>query len=176
MAKAEPQAKAQMEKIFTRGVQVEWTECASFLQWQLHVETSSVQASVQVQPHIVDTALKYLTFCNSTQALGGDHSSSNGQGMSSRQLDEAFGRFLEGKAVHRLQTAKTLLAATDPGVIAEVAKWRKGAHYLHANALAQNYFVSTDEWPALCGKFEAPGCNGPRGPRLNAVHRSINTA
>ena len=96
MAKAEARAKAQMEKIFTRGVQVEWIECASFLQWQLHVETSSVQATVQVQPHIVDTALKYLTFCHSAQAQSGDPSSSKGQDTSDNTLDEAFGKFLQG--------------------------------------------------------------------------------
>ena len=42
MAKADARAKAQMENIFTKGVQVEWIPCASFLEWQLHVETSSV--------------------------------------------------------------------------------------------------------------------------------------
>ena len=45
MAEAKKQAKAQTE--ITKGVQVEWMECASFLEWQLHVETSGVQASVQ---------------------------------------------------------------------------------------------------------------------------------
>ena len=152
MAKAEAKAQAQMEKVFMRGVQVEWMECATFLQWQLHVETSSVQASVQVQPHIVDTALKYLTFCNSAQALGRDTSSSKGQDTSEKTLDEAFGQYLQGKSSHRLAAAKTLLSSTEPSVIAELAKWRKGAHYLHANALAQAYFVSTEEWSALHGK------------------------
>ena len=150
MAKAEARAKAQMEKIFMKGVQVEWIECTPFLQWQLHVETSSVQASVQVQPHIVDTALKYITFCHSAQALGGDPSSSKGQDTSDKTLDEAFGKFLQGKASHRLAAAKALLCSTEPSVIAELAKWRKGAHYLHANA--QWYFVSMEEWDALCGK------------------------
>ena len=152
MANAEPRAKAQMEKIFMKGVQVEWIECASFLQWQLHVETSSVQASVQVQPHIVDTALKYLTFCNSARSQGGDPSSSKGQDTSDKTLDDAFSKFLQGKATHRLAAAKTVLSSTEPSVIAELAKWRKGAHYLHANALAQAYFVSTEEWGALRGK------------------------
>ena len=43
MVRAEPKAKAQKEKIFKTGVQVEWIECESFLQWQLHVQTSRVQ-------------------------------------------------------------------------------------------------------------------------------------
>ena len=67
-------------------------------------------------------------------------------------MDEAFGKFLQGKASHRLAAAKALLCSTEPSVIAELAKWRKGAHYLHANALAQAYFVSTEEWGALRGK------------------------
>ena len=152
MAKAEPTAKAQMEKIFMRGVQVEWLECESFLQWQLHVETSSVQATVQVHPHVVDTALKYLTFCNSVQSQGSDPSSSRGQDMSGKTLDDAFSKFLQGKAAHRLAAAKTMLGSTEISVIAELAKWRKAAHYLHANALAQAYFVSTEEWGVLRGK------------------------
>ena len=86
-----------MEKIFMKGVQDEWIECASFLQRQLYVETSSVQASVQVQPHIVGTALKYLTFCNSVQALGGDTSSSKGQDASDKTVDEAFPIFYKAK-------------------------------------------------------------------------------
>ena len=53
-------ARSQMEKIWTHGVQVEWLGCASLLEWQLHMETSSVQAVVAVQPHVLDTALKLL--------------------------------------------------------------------------------------------------------------------
>ena len=45
-----------------------------------------MQVSVQVQPHIVDIALKYLSFCNSAQALGGDTASSKGQGQSDNTL------------------------------------------------------------------------------------------
>ena len=97
-----------MEKIWTHGVQVEWMRCASLLQWQLHVETSSVQATVAVHPHVVDTALKFLTSCHSAQALG------EGQDASDKTLDEAFG-------------------STEPAVIAELAKWRKRAHYWNAN-------------------------------------------
>ena len=49
MVNANAFAKAQMEKIWTHGVQVEWLGCASLLEWQLHVETSSVQAAVAVR-------------------------------------------------------------------------------------------------------------------------------
>ena len=73
-----------------------------------------MQASVQVLPHIVDTALKYLTFCNSAQSQGGDPSSSKGQDTSDKTLDEACSakwRKLGRKAIHRLAGAKTLLCS-----------------------------------------------------------------
>ena len=116
MAKAEPRAKAQMERVISKGVQVEWLECESFLQWQVHVETSSVQASVQVSPHVIDTALKYLTFCSSAQAVA----------PGKQSLDEGFTNYLQGNRAHRLKEAKTLLNNSEPAVIAEVAKWRNG--------------------------------------------------
>ena len=134
LAKAESRAKAQMERVISKGVQVEWLECESFLQWQLHVETSSVQQSVQVAPHVIDTALKYLTFCSSAQAVAAGEQS----------LDDGFTKYLQGKSAHRLKEAKTLLNNSEPAVIAEVAKWRKGVHYLHANSLAQSYFLTTE--------------------------------
>ena len=121
-------ARSQMQKIWTHGVQVEWLGCASLLEWQLHVESSSVQASVVVLPHVIDTALKFLTFCNSRQASSED--------ASEQTLDQAFQRFLPGQSIHRFTAAKTLLCSTEPAVIAELAKWRKRAHYLHANGCA----------------------------------------
>ena len=76
-------------------MQVEWLECSSFLQWQLYVETSSVQVQVQVHPHIIDTALKYLTFCHSRTAPGGDSSSASKQdGVA---LDKAYLKFYQEK-------------------------------------------------------------------------------
>ena len=144
MANANAGAKAQMEKIWTHGVQVEWLGCASLLEWQLHVESSSVQASVVVLPHVIDTALKFLTFCNSRQASGED--------ASDQTLDQAFQKFLPGQSIHRFTAAKTLLCSTEPAVIAELAKWRKKAHYLHANGLAQQYFISAEEWSSLRGR------------------------
>ena len=48
LARAEPGAKEAMEKIFHTGVQVEWMEFATFLEWQLYVESASVQSTVQV--------------------------------------------------------------------------------------------------------------------------------
>ena len=51
-----------------------------------------------------------------------------------------------------MKEARTLLNSTEPAVIAELAQWRKGVHYLHANSLAQVYFLSTEEWTILHGK------------------------
>ena len=56
--KSNAMALGQMDTVFRRGVQVSWGECVSFLQWQLVAETSAAQVSVQVAPHVVDTAMK----------------------------------------------------------------------------------------------------------------------
>ena len=152
LAEAEPRARAQIEKIFKTGVQVDWIECQSFLQWQLQVEAAAVQGTVYVAPHVVDTALKYLRFCHRTDAQGGDPASSQGQGTGDKTLDEAFVKLLPGRAHSRLLSAKTMLGSTEPAVIVELARWRKYSHFLHANALAQHYFVSTEQWAALRGQ------------------------
>ena len=91
MANADDRAKSQMEKIFTRGVQVEWIESESFLQWQLYVESCSVRALAQVQPDIIGigAALKYLWFCNSGQAVAASSSKGQGQSDSDSTLDDA---------------------------------------------------------------------------------------
>ena len=62
------------------------------------------------------------------KAVGYDLSSSKGQDTSDQTLDKAFGKFLQGEASHRLAAAKALLCSTEPAVIAELAKWRKGAN------------------------------------------------
>jgi len=111
-----------------------------------------VQASVQVAPHIVDTALKYLSFCRAPQAAGVAADSSQGQEMSEQKMEEAFGKYLQGKSSHRLKEAKTLLNSSEPSVIGEFAKWRKGVHYLYVDSLAQVYLLSTQEWAVLHGK------------------------
>ena len=61
-------ARAQISKVLESGVQVEWMECRSFLQWQLAQESAVVQASVAVQPHVVDTAMKFASFLRSPLA------------------------------------------------------------------------------------------------------------
>ena len=39
LSHGQPRAIARIERIFQKGAQVEWLECETFLQWQLHVET-----------------------------------------------------------------------------------------------------------------------------------------
>ena len=150
--KGDVRAIQQIERIFNRGIQVEWIECESFLQWQLYVETSSVQASVQVAPHVLDTAMKYLTFCRSPRAACLGAEPSDGDDLTEGKVDEKFGKFLQGKSVHRLKEAKTLLRACSPSVLVAMAQWRKNVHYLHANSLAQSYLISCEEWTALLNK------------------------
>lgn len=152
--KGEARAIQQIEKVFNKGIQVEWIECESFLQWQLHVETSSAQASVQVAPHVLDTAMKYLTFCQSPRAacLGAAPSDDDDPYLTEGKVDEMFGKYLQGKSVHRLKEAKTLLRACEVSVLVAMAQWRKNVHYLHANSLAQSYLISCEEWTALLGK------------------------
>ena len=38
-----------------------------------------------------------------------------------------------------------------------LAQWRKHAHYVHANALPQAYFLSVTEWHQLLGKTAVVG-------------------
>ena len=45
--------------------QVEWVSFPDFLGWMLYQEGASVQSVVQVMPHVIDTALIYITFLRS---------------------------------------------------------------------------------------------------------------
>lgn len=62
LRKGDPRVIQQTEKIHERGVQVEWVGCRSFLEWPLQLESAVVQAAVQVAPHVLDIAMKYVTF------------------------------------------------------------------------------------------------------------------
>jgi len=139
----------QIQRIHEEGVQVEWREFDSFLEWQLHVEGASVQASVQVSSHVLDTSLKYLQFLRSPLASLQDQN----EVKTSKQLDDVFAALSQGKAgIHRLPDAKTLLNTTEPSVLVSLAQGRKKVHYLYANRLAQVYFLSVIEWNQLRGK------------------------
>ena len=57
---------------------------------------------------------------------------------------------MTGKAKHRLRDAKVVLRSTEPEVVQFLAMWRKKAHFCHANALAQQWLLSS-EWHGLRG-------------------------
>ena len=82
-----------------------------------------------------------------------------GQGdtTTKKELDTAFMALQQGKCAHRLKDAKFLLQSTETSVLVSLAQWRKQAHYLHANALPQVYFLSVPEWHQLLGKTAVVG-------------------
>ena len=57
---------------------------------------------------------------------------------------------MTGKARHRLKDARVILRVTEPQVIYCLASRRKTAHFCHAHALAQQWFL-TAEWQGLRG-------------------------
>ena len=57
---------------------------------------------------------------------------------------------MTGKAKHRLRDAKVVLRSTEPEVVQFLAMLRTKAHFCHANALAQQWFLSS-EWHGLRG-------------------------
>ena len=61
-----------------------------------------------------------------------------------------FTKGMTGKAKHRMRKARVILRVTEPQVIHFLASWRKKAHFCHANALAQLWFL-TVEWQGLRG-------------------------
>ena len=54
--------KSQLRRVIEEGVQVEWMECDSFLSWQVMCDQADAQTQVQVHPHILDTAMKYVHY------------------------------------------------------------------------------------------------------------------
>ena len=50
----------------------------------------------------------------------------------------------------QLEGCESLLRSTEPEVVQFLAMWRKTAHFCHANALAQQWFLSS-EWHGLRG-------------------------
>ena len=112
----------------------------------LDIEGTSAQASVQVGAYILDTAIEYPSF------MRGPFASMQGQAETAtkKELDAGF-------IAHRLRDAKVLLQSTETSVLVSLAQRRKQAHYLHANALPQVYFLSVPEWHQLLGKTAVVG-------------------
>ena len=141
VATGEQQAVEDMRSVFDKGVQVEWKEFPSFVMWQLYCEGASLQSSVQVSPHILDTAFKFLAFVKSRQAaVLAETQDKHGQDEIS--AEEAFVKGLQGQAVHRLRDAKTLLHGCEAAALIELGQWRKSVLYVYANSLAQHWFFS----------------------------------
>ena len=107
-----------------------------------------------MKPHMLDTALMFLGFCKSKRgralqaqaaagidAAGAEDDLLNLHGEGAKKLEEAFLQCMTGKAKHRLRDAKVVLGSTEPEVVQFLAMWRKKAHFCHANALAQQWFL-----------------------------------
>ena len=60
------------------------------------------------------------------------------------KIEEASAQRMTGKAKHRLKDARVILRVIEPQVIDFLASWRKKAHFCHANALAQIWFLTSE--------------------------------
>ena len=60
-------------------------------------------------------------------------------------LEDAFLKAMTGKALHRFSDCKRVLRTTEIDVLSYLVAWRKKAHFCHANALSQSWFLSP-EW------------------------------
>ena len=153
----DPQALKDIDRVLTKGVQVEWVEFPDYMSFMIYCEGIAVQTDVVVKPHILDTALMFLGFCKSkrgralqAQATAGidaavaEDASESAVEEGAKQLEDAFAQAMIGKAKHCLKDAKVILRITEPAVIHFLATWRKKAHVCHANALAQQWFLTAE--------------------------------
>ena len=58
-------ARLALERVFDEGLQVEWLEFQDYMSYMVYYEGAAVQGEVLVKPHIIDTAMLFLAFCNS---------------------------------------------------------------------------------------------------------------
>ena len=129
----------------------------------IYCEGIAVQSEVVVKPRLLDTALMLLGVCKSKRgralqaqaaagidAAGAEDDLLNLHGEGANKLEEAFLQCMTGKAKHRLRDAKVVLRSTEPEVVQSLATWRKKSHFCHANALAQQWLLSS-EWHGLRG-------------------------
>ena len=54
-----------LERVFDEGLQVEWLEFQDYMSCMVYYEGAAVQGEVLVKPHIIDTAMLFLAFCDS---------------------------------------------------------------------------------------------------------------
>ena len=142
-------ASSQLRRVMEEGVQVEWMELDSFLSWQVMCDQADAQTQVQVQPHILDTAMKYVHYLRAS--FPSEEAGEDTILVAGTREARGFENLFQGKGVHRFQEARQLLQTSDIGALTQLAEWRKRVHYLHANALAQQYFVGAPDWAELKG-------------------------
>ena len=58
-------ARFALERVFDEGLQVEWLEFQDYMSYMVYYEGAAVQGEVLVKPHIIDTAMLFLAFCDS---------------------------------------------------------------------------------------------------------------
>ena len=63
-------------------------------------------------------------------------------------MEDGYIQAMNGKAAHRFYDAKRLLCCTELDVLTKLSSWRKRSHFCHANALSQQWFL-TSEWRGL---------------------------
>ena len=170
--KDDPQAWVEMKQIYQHGVQVEWQENKSYLEYMLRQEQASTQTEVALKTLVVDTSMMYLMYLRSPMAMAIVSGASGGSAEAPSDiaaektdaasvlatlspkainaLDANFNTFMQGQSIHRFKEARTLLRASDLTALAFLVRWRKKAHYLHANAFSQWYFQGP-EWRLLQG-------------------------
>ena len=146
------QALSQLRRVVDEGVQVQWMECDSFLSWQVMCDQADAQSQVQVHPHILDTAMKYVHYLRATVPPPSHDAGQEDSLMAGAEHARGFEKLFQGKGVHRFREARQLLQSSDIEALTLLATWRKKVHYLHANALAQHYFVGAADWSGLKGR------------------------
>ena len=164
----------EMQRVFDQGLQVEWQEFGDYLAFMLYYEGAAVQGDVVVKPHVLDTALLFLGFCTSKrgralqvkavgESAGNDAADSSTDVLDSEEknltwalgegakvLEDAFVKSLTGKAAHRFYDCRKILRNTQMEVLSFLVGWRKKAHFCHANAMSQTWFLSA-EWGKIKG-------------------------
>ena len=202
---AHSNVRAELERVFQEGVQVEWSEFPDYMSYMVYYEGAAVQGEVNLKPHIIDTAMLYLGFCDSKRgraihlqamASKNDNSANAAHGLQAsdadtrveaaaataaaagsggivapepeptevrdttakimetvladgcKALEDGFIQAMSGKNAHRFYECKRLLRNTELEVLTNLATWRKKAHFCHANALSQHWFLSP-EWGRL---------------------------
>ena len=139
------------------------------MSFMIYCERIAVQGEVVVKAHILDTALMFLGFCKtkrgrallaqaaadidaaaadgaSTEETGDSAEAAvqNLLGQGAKKLEEAFAPGMTGQVEHRLKDASVILRVAEPQVIHFLASWRKKSHSCHANALAQQWFLTAE--------------------------------